>query len=42
MPVSEHYSIDLRYTLVKFQSSDVPNAAAINGSVSGLYATYYY
>lgn len=42
MPVSEHYSIDLRYTLVKFQSSDVPDAATINGSVSGLYATYYY
>ena len=41
-PIKENYSIDLRYTSIKFQSSDTPNAPVINGSVSGLYANYYF
>lgn len=42
IPKREHYSIDFRYTSIKFQSSDVPDAPQVNGSVGGLYATYYY
>jgi hypothetical protein len=39
-PVREHYSIDLRYTSIKFQQSDLPGAPLINGSVGGIYANY--
>lgn len=35
-PVKGHYSADLRYTLVKFQSSDT----SVNGNVAGLYVSY--
>jgi outer membrane biosynthesis protein TonB len=41
-PVNEHYSIDLRYTSIKFQSSDVPGASAVDGSVAGLYTSYQF
>jgi hypothetical protein len=39
-PAGEHYSIDLRYTSIKFQPSDVPGAPTVNGSVAGLYTSY--
>lgn len=39
-PVREHFSLDLRYTSVKFQLSDVPDAPMVDGSVVGLYASY--
>lgn len=39
-PVKEHYSVDLRYTSIKFQSSDVPGAPTVDGSVAGLYTSY--
>lgn len=42
MPAGEHYSIDLRYTSISFQLSDVPDAPLVNGNAGGLYATYYY
>ena len=39
-PVTEHYSIDLRYTSIKFQLSGVQDAPMVNGSVVGLYTSY--
>ena len=39
-PVREHYSIDLRYTSIKFQLSGVQDAPMVDGSVAGLYASY--
>jgi outer membrane biosynthesis protein TonB len=39
-PVREHYSIDLRYTSIKFQLSGVQDAPMVNGSVIGLYTSY--
>ena len=42
VPVREHYSIDLRYTSIKFQLSETPSAPLVNGSVGGLYTTYYF
>ena len=39
-PVKGHYSIDLRYTSIKFQPSDVQGAPAVDGSVAGIYASY--
>lgn len=39
-PVGEHYSIDLRYTSIKFQLSSVQDAPMVDGSVVGLYASY--
>lgn len=39
-PVREHYSLDLRYTSIKFQLSNVQSAPAVDGSVIGLYAGY--
>lgn len=39
-PAKEHYSVDLRYTSIKFQSSDVPDAPTVDGSVAGLYTSY--
>lgn len=41
-PAREHYSIDLRYTAIKFQLSDVQNAPVVDGSVGGIYLNYYY
>ena len=42
IPVRENYSIDLRYTAIKFQSNDLPNSPSTNGSVAGLYASFYF
>jgi len=42
VPAKEHYSIDLRFTSIKFQSSDVQNAPVIDGNVGGVYLNYYY
>jgi outer membrane biosynthesis protein TonB len=39
-PVREHYSVDLRYTSIKFQLSGVQDAPMVDGSVAGLYASY--
>lgn len=41
-PARENYSIDLRYTRINFQSSDVASAPLVDGSVGGLYLNYYY
>lgn len=38
-PIGAHYSIDLRYTSIKFQLSDVPGAPMVDGSVAGLYTS---
>lgn len=39
-PVKGHYSIDLRYTSIKFQPSDVQGTPTVDGSVAGIYASY--
>jgi hypothetical protein len=39
-PVREDYSVDLRYTSIRFQQSDVASAPAVNGSVAGIFANY--
>lgn len=39
-PLREHYSIDLRYTAIKFQLSDVEGAPTVDGSVAGIYTSY--
>ncbi len=39
-PVKAGYSVDLRYTSIKFQPSDAASAPAVNGSVAGMYANY--
>jgi len=39
-PAREHYSVDLRYTSIKFSLTDVPGAPTVDGSVAGLYASY--
>jgi hypothetical protein len=42
MPSKEHYSIDMRYTAIKFQVSGAPGTPLIDGNVGGLYLNYYY
>jgi len=42
VPVKEHYSIDLRYTIIKFQSSEMQNAPNVDGNVGGIYLNYHY
>lgn len=39
-PAGKHYSVDLRYTSIKFQLSDVPDAPMVSGNVAGLYTSY--
>lgn len=41
-PVRDNYSIDLRYTSIKFQPADTPSAPLINGNVVGLCMNYYF
>lgn len=38
-PIGAHYSIDLRYTSIRYQLSEVPDAAMVDGSVAGLYTS---
>ena len=38
-PIGAHYSIDLRYTSIRYQLSDVPGAPLVNDSVVGLYTS---
>jgi len=39
-PPTGHYSVDLRYTSIKYQLSDVLDAPTVDGSVIGLYTSY--
>jgi hypothetical protein len=39
-PTAAAYSIDLRYTSIKYQLSVAPNAPSTNGSSVGIYASY--
>ena len=39
-PAKEPYSIDLRYTAVKYQPSSTSNTTTVKGNVVGLYASY--
>lgn len=39
-PAGEHFSVDLRYTAIKFQLSDVEGAPTVDGSVAGIYTGY--
>lgn len=39
-PAREHYSIDLRYTSIKFELSDVQGAPMVDGSSAGIYTSY--
>jgi len=41
-PEKAPYSIDLRYTMVKFKQSGVANATDVNGNVVGLYMSYFF
>ena len=41
-PEKSPFSIDLRYTMVKFKQSGVANAQDINGNVVGLYMSYFF
>jgi hypothetical protein len=39
-PFAAAYSIDLRYTSIKYQQSIAPNAPSVDGSSVGIYASY--
>jgi hypothetical protein len=39
-PVGGHFNVDLRYTSIKFQQSDVPGAPTVDGSVAGIYTNF--
>lgn len=39
-PAKGHFSIDLRYTVAKFQSNSASNNATVKGNVAGLYTSY--
>ena len=39
-PVKEHFSVDLRYTSIKFQGDNVQGPANVDGNVSGIYTSY--
>jgi hypothetical protein len=41
-PGTPSFSIDLRYTSVKFKQKNVANAQEISGNVAGLYASFYF
>ena len=41
-PEKSPFSIDLRYTMVKFKQSGVANAQDVNGNVVGLYMSYFF
>ncbi len=41
-PAGAIYSVDFRYTAVKFRQSNVGNAQDINGNVAGIYASLYF
>lgn len=36
------YSVDLRYTAIKYQLSDAPNTSKIDGNSLGIYASFRY
>jgi len=40
VPVKEHFSVDLRYTSIKFQGNNVQGPANVDGNVSGIYTSY--
>lgn len=39
-PVKEHFSVDLRYTSIKFQGDNVQGPANVDGNVFGIYTSY--
>lgn len=41
-PAGGIYSVDFRYTAVKFKQKNISNAQDINGNVAGVYASLYF
>lgn len=39
-PMKEHYSVDLRYTSIKFQGNNVVGPANVDGSVAGIFTSF--
>lgn len=42
MPTNDHYSIDFRYTSIKFQVTDAPGTPLVGGNAGGMYLNYFY